>query len=345
MNIFKFQNESWWQVFDNGALKLTVLTANQITALYKKYIQTFAGYYYLAGGSIKKTGSYSLDDLPLFNHVFQKMLKEFHGELLAGTEDKIKQAYELSNTKNNAFVRQVKGLAVNVNDKAVNSFINRTEAGLNLSDRVWNLIDGYKVELEAALVAAINEGLSARQLASLLQKYLKEPERIFRRADSDGAMKLSPAAKRYNPGRGVYRSSFQNALRMTGTEINMAYRTADFERWSISPLVKGIKVQTSNNHPKFDICDAMAGTYPKDFLFRGWHPRCRCFATPVMISTDQLNAQERYNLGLDKKPSKIDLIKAIPAGAKKWVAANAQRIRSWANKPYFISDNPKYLKV
>ena len=78
---------------------------------------------------------------------------------------------------------------------------------------------------------------------------------------------------------------------MTATENNMAYRTADHEAWGELDFVIGQHIQLSNNHtiknskgirvPFHDICDEMEGNYPKDFKFTGWHPFCRCFATPI----------------------------------------------------------------
>lgn len=87
--------------------------------------------------------------------------------------------------------------------------------------------------------------------------------------DKDGNLKLSQAAQKYHPGTGVYRSSYKNAMRVTRTEVNMAYQASDSERWTRSWWVKGIRVSLSNNHtspdskgrpaPLVDICDELAG--------------------------------------------------------------------------------------
>ena len=63
--------------------------------------------------------------------------------------------------------------------------------------------------------------------------------------------------------------SHQNALRLTITETNMTYNFANCERWSSEPYVLGIRIRLSGNHPEEDICDELAGDYPKDFMFRG----------------------------------------------------------------------------
>lgn len=80
-------------------------------------------------------------------------------------------------------------------------------------------------------------------------------------------------------GRGVYRSSRKNALRLAATEINMAYRYADNVRWQSEPFIRGIRIRLSGNHtlngkPFYDICDELQGDYPKSFMWSGWHPRC-----------------------------------------------------------------------
>ena len=110
--------------------------------------------------------------------------------------------------------------------------------------------------------------------------------------DEKGILRLSKAAKMYHPGRGVYRSSYKNALRLTQTEINMAYHSADHERWSQTDWIIGVRVSLSNNHtlngiPFHDICDDVKGVYPKDFKFVGWHPKCRCHATPELAKREE----------------------------------------------------------
>ncbi len=136
------------------------------------------------------------------------------------------------------------------------------------------------MDWELALEIGMGDGLSAADLSRQVRRYLNEPARLFRRVrDRDGNLRLSKAAAACHPGRGVYRSSYKNALRLTATENNMAYRTADHQRWQQLDFVVGIEIGTSpTNHPQPDICDELAGVYPKQFKFTGWHPWCRCIA-------------------------------------------------------------------
>ena len=43
----------------------------------------------------------------------------------------------------------------------------------------------------------------------------------------------------------------------------------------------------------FDICDELKGDYPKDFKFTGWHPHCRCYATPLLKTPEELAADNQ----------------------------------------------------
>jgi hypothetical protein len=62
----------------------------------------------------------------------------------------------------------------------------------------------------------------------------------------------------------------------------MAYRSADVARWEKLDFVTGYEVKLSNNHPEYDICDELAGKYPKTFVFKGWHPNCYDDVTEVL---------------------------------------------------------------
>ena len=104
------------------------------------------------------------------------------------------------------------------------------------------------------------------------------------------------------PRQGVYRSSYKNALRLTATENNMAYRTADHERWNDLDFVIGMEIKLSGNHPIEDICDEMCGVYPKTFKFVGWHPFCRCYAVPKLADEDEFIARQQALIDGEELP-------------------------------------------
>ena len=207
---------------------------------------------------------------------------------------------------------------------------------LNLSSRVWNLQGQFKQEMELAVDVAMQKGMSAADLAREVKKYLNDPEKLFRRVrDKSGALRLSKAAKAYHPGRGVYRSAYMNALRMAVTEINTAYREADYQRWQRTPFIKGIVIKVSKSNHVPDICDELAGIYPKDFKFLGWHPFCRCHAETILPTEEELAAW-------DGKTPLAGTVKDVPKQFKQWVQTNASRIAKAKTMPYFLKDNRKY---
>ena len=126
----------------------------------------------------------------------------------------------------------------------------------------------------------------------------------------------------YHSGQGVYRSSYKNAMRLARTEINMAYREAEYQRWQQLDFVVGFRIHLSNNHtilnskgepvPFHDICDELAGDYPKTFKFVGWHPQCRCFVTPILSDYDEYNKNRANRL---KAIVKKQQYKALPSRA------------------------------
>ena len=130
----------------------------------------------------------------------------------------------------------------------------------------------------------------------------------------------------------------------------MAYRLADWERWQQMDFVVGLRIQLSNNHtclgkdgephPFHDICDELAGDYPKTFKWTGWHPQCRCNAVPILKTVDEKIADNlaKRNGGKASKES-VNSVKRMPKAFTDWVKDNKQRIAAAKSQPYFIRDN------
>jgi len=225
------------------------------------------------------------------------------------------------------------------NVAAMDAFINRKHNFRTLADRVWKTSNRFRDELEANLLVGISEGKSASDIAIDIQQYLKRPDDLFRRVrDPKGNLRLSNAAKLLQPGPGVYRSSYKNAFRVTRTEINRAYRNADYQRWKKEDFILGFDVKLSAQHPKQDICDELQGRYPKDFLFEGWHPQCFCHAEPVRMEKSDFIAK------LNGEDIDVHPVSDLPGNFTKWVSENKRRIGRMRNKPYFITDNWSMVK-
>lgn len=231
------------------------------------------------------------------------------------------------------------GEHLNNHDAALKAFQTRQIGGLNLSSRVWNLANQSRIEAE--LARSIASGTSADELAESMKELLNEPSKLFRRVrDEFGMLHLSKNAAAYNPGEGVYRSSFKNAKRLARTEINMAYRNAEQESYRDDRFVVGIEICRSNRHYECVVCESLKGRYPKDFKWSGWHPNCRCFMVPILVSDDEFIDM----LGDDSilPEDSVNYIGDVPGNFKDWVSDNSDRITQAEMRgslPYFIKDN------
>lgn len=293
------------------------------------------------------------EDFPMFNAEADKVVQNLARQLQLTIEQGNQDAWTLSNLKNDTMVKRMGFASLVPPEKleqwtmphmeALEQFNARVVKGMNLSERVWNLAQPFKSEMELALEIGIGDGLSAADLSRQVRRHLNEPNRLFRRVrDRDGNLRLSKAAQAYHPGRGVYRSSYKNALRMTATENNMAYRTADHQRWKQLDFVIGIEISTSpTNHPEPDICDELKGTYPKDFKFVGWHPWCRCIATAKTADDRQFDDYiDRMLAGEDVEGFHFEgEVTEMPECFTDWVQNNRERIAGARTAPYFIADN------
>lgn len=305
---------------------------------------------------------FSFSDYPTTRKKIEKLLSDLQSGLETIIVNGIRSEWTLANNKNDELAKQVFGDSVgkltkeqerryfSTNGSARDAFIKRKTDGLGLSDRVWKYTNQFKDEIELGLDLGIRSGRSADELSRDLRSYLQHPDKLFRRVrDEHGQLVLSQRAKAYHPGRGVYRSSYKNARRLAATETNIAYMTADYERWQQLDFVVGIEIKLSNNHtlngvPFTDICDKLKGRYPKDFKFTGWHPLCRCQAVTI-LKTDEEIAEDTRRI-LDGEPldgKSVNRVDDVPGDFKQWLKDNEERAKRSYSVPYFIKDNPKYL--
>ena len=273
------------------------------------------------------------------------ILSKLNNDIEAYIGNGVVSNWDMANLKNNELVgKWAEGIELSkdgiptsfnqLNLGAMEAFLGRTAAGMSLSERVWNLTNGAKDQIELYLSSGISTGKSAAGIARDVKQYLNEPDRLFRRVRQEGKLVLSKAAKGYHPGSGIYRSSYKNALRLTRNEINMRYRMSDYVRRQELPFVTGIEVHLSASHPMLDMCDDLVGKYPKGFIFVSWHVGCLCYTTSIM-----LNKKDSLNFMKTGKIAKSNYINKIPKKATNWIKANAKTIAGYKDTPYFIADN------
>lgn len=349
----KFNEQDW-----NRRHNITLATIqNRLRKVYEAAIEEAAK----LGVPVEKLNPdklFSSDDYPLTKKRMEKLLQGLNDRVYACIVNGIDLEWDIANNKNNELVRQVFGdnygklteaqqsRYMNNNDEARKAFISRKVSGLGLSDIVWNYTNQFKTEIELALDCGIRDGVPAQDMSKELRQYLRYPDKLFRRVrGADKKLRLSKAAAAFHPGQGVYRSSYKNAMRLARTEGNIAYHTANFERWQELDFVVGIKVITSNNHPVPDICDDLKGLYPKDFKFTGWHPHCRC-STLSVLKTEKEMERDTQRILDGKEPLKgsENKVYGTPSAFDTWVRNNEERLNRAKQKPYFIRDNEKYVK-
>ena len=244
--------------------------------------------------------------------------------------DKVLQAYD-------AIVDKKKYTVLyQTNSDALKAFQSRKDKGFNISDKLWNQSTIYKEELEAAISCAIQKGTSAITLSKQISKYLLD----FPSLKKDYKEKYGSAKHLLDC---EYRS-----IRLAASEINMAYRTAENERWKQMDFVVGYEIKLSSSHhhrmPHGDICDMLAGRYPKDFVWTGWHPNDLCYKIPILKTEEEFWEWDGLS---DVSTESINEVKDIPDEFKKWVLDNQQKIEKARERntlPYFLRGNKSIVQ-
>lgn len=320
---------------------------------------------------------FSFDSLSRSKQIeIENKFRTLHSVVKTAIENGIKLEWDEANKENDELIERVAGMVSNDpafsgwfdrNTNARNAFIERKENGINLSDRIWKPVHQLREEMEIAMTVSIGSGESASTMSRRVRQYLNDPDLMFRRfrykigEDKDGNSIYGKKWKKkvkdektgaykwidydkdsYRVGRGVYRSSYRNAMRVARTETNIAYRRADNARWQNLDFVLGQEVKTVREHDDEDICDELAGKYPKDFVFDGWHPQCMCYSNPILIDEDEVLAMLSAKRKGESYTSKQKPIEELPENFQNWVLANKESIekkRAEGKEPYFIRNN------
>ena len=293
------------------------------------------------------------------NNVLRGLYSAVYNEIKGG----IAAEWEYANLSCDALIESIFGKGLEEdnhfarwfsrNQEAMDAFFARKSAygGMNLSQKVWRYTGDLKTEMELALSLSLGQGDSASTVSRKVRQYLQEPEKLFRRirtgtdANGNPLYKLSKAAKAYHPGRGVYRSSYKNAMRLTRTETNMAYRASEQDRWQRMDFVVGYEVKRSKRGFDCSICESLKGKFPKDFVFRGWHAQCRCVVVPILATDDEfIKMQEKILAG--ENPASVrsaNTIRRPHEDFYNWWENNKGRVETATTMPYWVQDNQDYI--
>lgn len=272
-----------------------------------------------------------------------QLVDDIHSVIYRGTTEEWKNSNEVQDLMANKVLqaydatidKQKYKVLYQTNSDALKAFQNRKDKGLNVSGKLWQQSTIYKEELEAAISCAIQKGTSAITLSKQISKYLLD----FPSLQKDYTEKFGKAEHLKDC---EYRS-----IRLARSEINMAYRTAENERWKQMDFVVGYEIKLSGSHhhrmPHGDICDMLAGKYPKGFVWTGWHPNDLCYKIPILKTEEEFWAWDGRSAATTES---VNEVKDVPDGFKQWVLSNQQRIneaRARETLPYFLLNNKPVL--
>jgi len=280
---------------DKELLKLQIDTYFRLRKMYDDSINTIVDKIRLSGVPMDEP-----IDITKHTQLYRTIngeVKKMNVTMYDYIRDSAKEAWNLANEKASSTVewefekrgfdapKQMLKTDENTNTKAFYKFIQRKTNKFTISDRVWAGGEGFKKEIEEAINAAIAEGKGAEQLAREIRKYLKNPNSRYNAFKDPNKVKW----KQYHPGRGVYRSSHKNALRLARNEINLAFHQAEHERWMKLPFIIGYYVRNNINRVSTvcEVCKAINGEkFPKEIHVLPVHIQCMCSAETIMCSND-----------------------------------------------------------
>lgn len=240
--------------------------------------------------------------------------------------DKVLSFYEVTNKNGEKYRRYYQ-----TDSGAYRAFNARRNRDLNLSKNLWSQAEDYKTALEETISLGIQKGTSAVTLSKKISQYLQDFDKIR----DDYTEKFGKASRVKNC---EYRS-----MRLARSEINMAYRTAEQERWKRMDFILGYEIKLSKAHKHEDICDCLAGQYPKDFKWTGWHPNDMCHAVPIIMSDEEFWGFDEDGNDVETNPRYVD---DVPLGMKQWVISHKGYIKEATDRgtlPYFYSQNTETL--
>lgn len=259
--------------------------ATRVQTLYYRIVRDFARQ------SAGTTAPFVWKMNPTLEKMLDELIKEFRTDLDQELKLAIEQEWIQAVQVNDEYIKRLakkttispeKLLLYNSrNLEALSAFQGRKVGNKTLSKRIWNLTKDLKREFEMTLDLGLADGRSADALSRDIRRFLNRPNDLYRRVrnDSGRLIQSQSSMKRIKSegityGRGYYRSSYKNAMRVTRTEINNAYRMSDYHKRQQLDFVVGIEVKRSNHKYDCAVCEALKGKYPKDFVFTSWHPHC-----------------------------------------------------------------------
>lgn len=244
-----------------------------------------------------------------------------------------------------------------INDKAVSKFINRDiQSGRTLKGRCWLLSKQYLRDVNDTIAIGISKGDSAVNIGKRLRLFIEDIEaknkEIAQIEDSKLKKDLQNRQPKPKPHKRVTNVKYHCEM-LARNETNLAYRNAEQDKFDSLDQVVGFRIQVSNSHlewlekywrPRYgdeiEVCDAMAGDYPKWFRWNGWHVSCKDIRIPILKTQEEL-AKDIIKLTKGEKVdnNSVNKVASLPNNALLWIKSNYNRISGYSNPPYWWVDN------
>ncbi len=174
-----------------------------------------------------------------------------------------------------------------MNTQAVSAVMAWKPSGIAFSDRVWDISWQSQKKILSIIEQGVVEGKSAARLSRELRQFLAQPETL-----------RGKALAALEPGPGVYRSAYKNAMRLARTELNRAYHEGTRRYAQQKTWIDGFFWRVGNAAPCQDCLAYKDKFFAKDELPDiPLHPHCLPAGMLVSPCGDTLGATSRDYCG------------------------------------------------
>jgi hypothetical protein len=146
--------------------------------------------------------------------------------------------------------------------------------GLTLSQELWNITWVTQRNLMNRIGVAVVTGEKTATLARDIENLLGVAE--GRKLTTRGKLSVLP-------GRGIYRDSYKNAMRVARTELSRAYIEGQHRYIAVKPWIIGVIHRIGGPSPCEECQDLVGTFYPKgEYSEIPVHPHCMCYEEQVI---------------------------------------------------------------
>lgn len=222
------------------------------------------------------------------NEIVQVNINQLNGKLTNIIKANIETSSQIASTAESIYYQSItqdtnllamfKSMPINNSRKVVSKLIqgNYYKDGKTLDERLWNITQKNKNDINTLIKINVLKGANARELSKQVDKYVNPMKKIEAKTLEVGMS-----------GKIAYQSQ-----RLARTSITHSFAETIIENTKTNPFNKGIKWNLSASHfsrmhGKMDICDDYDGNVFKPNAVPLQHPNCLCYFTEENIDIDQ----------------------------------------------------------